>query len=102
MKNILKAIIIIIVLFIIIFIVINIISFLKLYIFHSKISKLYFTPYYIAKIKTGENDVDVYIDYMEKNGWQYMGRMGGLMKFEKNDKILEVTNKQIKTVLILD
>ena len=98
--NFFKKIIYVIVVFLLLFLSTSIFSIVKLYFSADKISKLFLTPYYLAKIKKGETDVNIFIEYMKSKGWEYAGRTGGLMSFKKDELVLEVINRQIKTVIV--
>lgn len=65
-----------------------------------KIVKMPFISYYISKIDSDKNDVQVFIEYMSKNGWLFHKRNGAEMSFKKEDKILSVLNRHIKTVIV--
>ena len=66
----------------------------------AKITKAYFTPYYYASITSKEYDMTVFIVYMKQNGWEKWERIGGLVRFYKEDQTFEILNTQVKTVII--
>jgi len=65
-----------------------------------KIARLPLTQYYFAKIESGEQDVEVFRDYMEKNGWKQTHQTSEMHIFEKNGNEVEIINTQVKTLII--
>jgi hypothetical protein len=72
----------------------------KLILTDTAITKALFIDQYYAKISAGENDLDVFRDYMESKGWTENETLGGLLIFEKNGEIKRIEDTDIKTILI--
>jgi hypothetical protein len=87
-------------LFSIIFFLLSFISIVNLALTENKITKLPLTNYYIAKIEAGEQDFDVFKEYMEHQGWSMVNQNGNSYLFEKDGIQREVINTQIKTLII--
>ncbi|MFC4320543.1 hypothetical protein [Litchfieldia salsa] len=82
------------------FFLLSFISIINLALTENKITNIPLTSYYIAKIENGEQDIEVFKDYMELKGWSIVNQNGDSYLFEKNGNQREVFNTQVKTLII--
>ena len=81
-------------------IIINIISVSTLIIKKNSIAKICFTPYFVARIDSTTNDIEVFKAYMSKKGWNFEEQDGGLLKFKKGNEKQEILVTNIKTIML--
>jgi hypothetical protein len=74
----------------------------KLALTDTQVTKSLYADEYYVKTFSGENDFDVFRNYMESRGWKENKdkRMGGLYVFEKGDETKEILNTQVKTIFV--
>jgi hypothetical protein len=68
----------------------------------TKITKSIYTDQYYAKVKMNEHDFNVFVEYMEENGWTMNPhkQMGSIHVFEKNGVERRVASNSVKTIII--
>ncbi|WP_373233404.1 hypothetical protein [Cohnella sp.] len=68
----------------------------------TQVTKSLFADEYYVKTTAGENDFNVFREYMRSKGWKENEdkRMGGLYVFEKNGDTKEIINTQVKTIFV--
>ncbi|WP_096154096.1 MULTISPECIES: hypothetical protein [Bacillus] len=74
----------------------------KLALTDTQVTKSLFADVYYVKTSSGENDFNIFRNYMGSRGWKENEdkRIGGLYIFEKNGEIKEVINTQVKTIFV--
>jgi hypothetical protein len=73
----------------------------KLVFTDAKVTKSMFVEEYYIKVPVGASEFNILKDYLESKGWSFNKemQMGGLYQFERQGEKIEITNKNIKTII---
>ncbi|RNA66875.1 hypothetical protein [Alteribacter keqinensis] len=70
----------------------------KLYFTEAKVVEAAFLDVYYAQVGDGETEFDVFKEYMEKQGWVEVQRLGSGQDFERDGETFFIHSTDIKTI----